>query len=135
MLDATILLNGLKVIGLLFLVFVIKTLYDFVYKPWMARARFKKYKNVAMVDKFYPFEGDLAVINKNEEQRNSKFYHYIRESLSNKGYDLRLNQMGPETIIDVCSIQGLEEIEKLIPSKIDRSDQHGLPIGNILRGC
>ena len=135
MIDSFSLYLGLKIIGLLLLAFLVKTLYDFVYKPWRNRVRFGKHKNVAMVDKFYPFLGDLAVINSNEEQKNSKFSHYIRESLSNKGYDLRLNQMGPETIIDVCSIRALDEMEKLIPSKIDRSAQIGLPIGNLLDGC
>ena len=135
MLETATLYLGLKIIGLLFLAFVIKTLYDFVYKPWRNRVRFGKHKNVAMVDKFYPFLGDIAVINSNEENKNCKFYHYIRESLSSKGYDIRLNQMGSETIIDICSMKALDELESLIPSKIDRSDQRGLPLGNILNGA
>ena len=108
--------------------------YQFVYLPWKVRKRYSKYKNVTMADKFYPFLGDLAVWNKNEAKGKGKFQHFIDESLSEKGYDIRLTQLGPESVIEACSVKALDEFEKLLPSKIDRYHHRGLPIGYFLKG-
>ena len=134
MIDLGFVYQFVKILFYVFIAFICKTLYQFVYLPWKARKRYSKYKNVAMADKFYPFQGDLAIWNQNDARGNGKFQHFIDEALSEKGYDIRLTQLGPESVIDVCSVKALDEFEKLVPSKIDRYHHRGLPIGYFLKG-
>ena len=61
MIDLGFVYQFVKILFYVFIAFICKILYQFVYLPWKVRKRYSKYKNVTMADKFYPFLGDLAV--------------------------------------------------------------------------
>ena len=87
-----------------------------------------------MYEKYIPFLGEIAVVKSNEKEKKGKFHHFIQESLQNKNHDIRVTQLAAYTIIDVCSVQALDEFEKLVPNKIDRSLTVGFPLHNIIGG-
>ena len=118
---------------MLFVLFMIgKIVYEFVYIPYRYRAIYGKYKNVKMTDKFYPFLGDIRLVMQNEQNNESKFHHFFEESLQNEGKDIRLFNLGSKTALEVISTKAMDELEKLVPSKIDRDDLIGSPLENVL---
>ena len=124
-----------KIFILLFVVYILMSAYRLIYQPWKIRNKYKQYANVAMNKTFNLISGDLTDIMKNESQNKNRMQNYIELALQNKELDFYVTQFGPWTIFDVLSAQALNEMERLIPSKIDRHDhQGGFPIGNITRG-
>ena len=87
-----------------------------------------------MAERFVPMLGDLSSVVQNQKENKSKFHHFIDESLENRQFDLRLLIVGSLVFLDVCSIQALDELERLIPSVIDRDEMKGLPLGNLIGG-
>ena len=123
-----------KLLVSVIVLYVIKLLYEYIYLPIRVRIKYSKYENVFMYEKYIPFLGEIAVVKSNEKEKKGKFYHFIQESLQNKNHDIRVTQLAAYTIIDVCSVQALDEFEKLVPNKIDRSLTVGFPLHNIIGG-
>ena len=123
-----------KLLVSVIVLYVIKLLYEYIYLPIRVRIKYSKYENVFMYEKYIPFLGEIAVVKSNEKEKKGKFHHFIQESLQNRNHDIRVTQLAAYTIIDVCSVQALDEFEKLVPNKIDRSLTVGFPLHNIIGG-
>ena len=132
--DVSYLMLIFKLAIFIVVAFVFKILYEFIYLPLRTRMKYRSYKNVQMTQKYYPFLGDVALITNNVKEKKGKFHHFIEEALQNKGIDLRVNQLASFSIFDVCSVKALDQFEKLVPSKIDRSVTFGFPLHNIIGG-
>ena len=124
----------LKMVLVFVLLIVLKALYEYIYRPLKYRARYGKYQNVIMTNKFVPLLGDLSLVIQNEKDHKSKFHHNIEDSLENKGFDIQLFILGSYVYLDLCSMKAFDEFEKLVPSKIDRDDMQGIPVVNIIGG-
>ena len=87
-----------------------------------------------MVDKFYPFLGDIAVSSKWVKENRFQFYYMIDATIENPDYDFKLVQLGPISKFDIWSIKAMKEFEMLVPNKIDRYHHKNLPTGNLASG-
>ena len=114
--------------------YFLKIVYEFIYRPWRIRQRYKKYKNVIMNKEFYPMLGDLHLIDKNVKENKSAFSHYYTEVLEHENCDLRIVQFGADTNMNVISVRAFEEFERHVPKHIDRFNQKDLPNANLTPG-
>ena len=110
------LIDILKLLLILLVLFIGSKIYEFIYIPWSYRRLYGKYPNVTMADKFYPLYGDVKLIQHNVASGKACFDHYYQEALE-KGeeIDIRLTQIGPATRLELCSIKAFKEFEKLFP--------------------
>ena len=77
-----------------------------------------------MADRFYPILGEAKLFKLNTLSDKPKLNHwYVDAAANGSSIDLRLTQFGQLQRIDACSIKALDELEKLIPHKIDRDNQ------------
>ena len=77
-----------------------------------------------MADRFYPILGEAKLFKLNTLSDKPKLNHwYVDAAANGSSIDLRLTQFGSLQRIDACSIKALDELEKLIPHKIDRDNQ------------
>ena len=122
-------------IAMLFVLYIVcKMLYEYIYMPMKYRFRYSKYKNVYMTKKFVPLLADISLILQNDKDNKSKFHYFIDESLENNKHDLRLAIVGSSIFIYICSIKALDEVEKLMPLKIDRDEEKQLPLEDVIGG-
>jgi len=96
--------------------------------------KYRKYKNVEMTDKFYPFLGDLKPIMEYQKSNIFVFYDYIKCALEKPEKDLKLVQLATFSCISAISPRAREEFERLIPTKIDRYHCKLFPMGYGLAG-
>ena len=83
------------------MIVVVKFVYKHIYLPLRMRAKYSKYENVLMSEKFVPLLGDLSIVIQNEKDGKSKFHHNIEDSLQNKGYDIQLSIMSSFVLFDL----------------------------------
>lgn len=105
-------------------------MYKALYVPWSLRKYYKKY-NVVMAKDYHPFLGDVALLEQNMANKTGNFTHYVKEIEENPSADLRFTQLGPECLIELCSVRATTELEKLSPSKIDRTVNNMQPLINM----
>ena len=124
-----------KFLSLIFLYMVTNLVYLLIFKPYMARKRYSKYKNVTMADKFYPIAGEAKLFEENSKLRKPNLHHYYMDAVSKgSSVDLRLTQYGPIQKIDVLSVKALNEFEKLVPHKIDREGDRKTVVTRLMGG-
>ena len=112
----------IKYVALILVLYVLYLVNWLVITPYRTRQFFKKYSNIKMTDKFYPLIGDIALWTENMKNGYGIFHHYIKEVAENPDTDFRLLQLGERVILDVASTKAMDELEKQIPSKIDRGE-------------
>ena len=100
--------------------------------PLRKREFYKKYPNVKMSEKFYPLVGDIASWSKNLAKGLGVFHHYTKEVAENPKIDFRLLQLGERSILEVSSPKALDQMEKLIPEKIDRGEPKNTVIDHMM---
>ena len=124
--------TGLKWMLLLLVAYIIYLLYWLIYSPYRERQYFKKFPNVKMSDKFNPLIGDIALWIENCKKGLGAFYHYINEVANSKNIDIRFVQIGERGVIDIVSTKAMDEVEKLVPQKIDRGEPEHTAIWNLI---
>ena len=134
MFDLSTLYLLFKIVLLLIIFIICKTVYEYVYIPYRYRVTYGKYDNVKISEKSSVFLGDFSLIMQNKKDKKSMFHHYIEESLENKGIDIRLNFFGSLIAFSLCSTKAMDEFEKLQPSTIDRDEQRDSPLIKFLAG-
>ncbi|CAI2366327.1 unnamed protein product [Moneuplotes crassus] len=128
-----IVLPILKWTGLVLLSYFIYMSYKLLLYPYMCWRKFKNYSNVYVTPKFVPLLGDLKMITEDIQNGKTYYAHRVREAPFMKGKDLKLKFEGYTPLILVESNQALEELCKLVPSKIDRTNTNK-GLGRIGRG-
>jgi len=115
-----------------FISFIIYFVYKFIFVAWNSRRTFSKYQNVAMTKKFYPVLGDLAEIKQRMDSGVYNFYNLIDITLEG-GKDMKLTFIGHRMMIDLLSIDAMEQMIKLCPKSIDRYSSENFPIWYVVR--
>ena len=100
--------------------------------PYRKRQYYKKYRNVKMVDKFYPMTGDITIWGENIEKGRGVLHHYIREVAENPDTDFRLMTLGERSILEITSPEAMDEFEKLVPDKVDRGEPKQTALANMM---
>ena len=114
--------------------YVLYLIFWLIYCPYKNRQYFMKYSNVKVSDKFYPMLGDIAVWNKNTEQKLPSFHHHVQEVLENPETDFRFMQLGERGILECVSSRAMDEIQKLMPNMVDRTEPKNTPVTNMMPG-
>mmetsp|Transcript_5267 Transcript_5267/g.6259 ORF Transcript_5267/g.6259 Transcript_5267/m.6259 type:complete len:193 (-) Transcript_5267:109-687(-) len=114
------------------LVLVAYKLYEFLYLPWVTWRRYLKYPNAWVTDKFYPFVGIIALMKKCIAEGKFRFQFYIDEIIKRPNIDVIITQFGPFLMYELSSVKALNEFEKIVPDKVDRNDDKGLFVQNIV---
>ena len=110
----------LKYTAILLFVLTIYILWKFGISPYMVHSYYKRYSNVYVPDKFnFPF-GDVKEIH-SLIARGKFSMSYLCDVDASK-YDIRLGRLGPTTYFEVVSPKALEELSKLIPDVVDRTE-------------
>lgn len=84
------------------------------------RIKYSKYKNVRMLDTFYPVLGDAAMILKGRKE-NKYMLSYMEDIIQkDPNFDIYIAQLGDVINFYISSLKANEEFVKLSPHKIDR---------------
>ena len=104
----------------MFNTFVFYLLWRFVIRPWKIQRFYRKYKNVDVPKSLNYPSGDLVEIYKCID--NGRFtFQYLTDTDAAK-YDIRLGHFGELIQFEIISPKACDELDKLIPDKIDRYD-------------
>ena len=124
----------LKLIGVILVIQIALIAYKFIYKPYRLRQYYMKFKNIYIPEKFVPMAGDVALVEENHTNGRNKIQHFFETADKLKNTDMRLVQYGDMSILGMCSVKAVEQLEALIPSKVDIYNHHEFPIANIAPG-
>lgn len=120
----------LYLILLAFLAVITYCLYFFVVKPYRSRQYYSQFKDVTMIDKFYPFFGDYKVMSQQFIEKGKFIGHYIRDFAFQEGAPkFTLVQWAFSSHLAVNDPETISELEKLVPTCLDR-----FPIDNTGHG-
>ena len=90
--------------------------------PRWVRNHMLKYKSVYVSDRFVPIKGDIDLLTRSIAIERQNAHHYIfQEVQKNPEIEFGLLNAGEMVVVQICSVEGLNELKDLIPSTIDRS--------------
>lgn len=104
-------------------------------KPVGIRARYKKYRNVYVRDKFIPLIGEADKYIEDSKKGRATYYHLIEYALELKGIDIRLSILGDNIIFNMFSLNSLKEFQNLCPGSIDRKGIPTKSFGKLFPSC
>ena len=107
---------------LILLSVLLKTYYVYTYiiSPYLLYRKYKNHPNVKVGDRFNPFAGD-SLMYLDDVKNGSVFYHSLRKYCNQmKDNDVVLFFSGMKPYFKVRTPKAIKELEKLIPTKVDR---------------
>ena len=128
----SLILTLAKYLLILLVTYILYLFYWLIYSPYRERQYFKKYPNVKMSEKFHPLIGDIALWIENCTKGLGAFNHYINEVANSRNVDIRFVQIGERGVVDIVSTKAMDEVEKLVPEKIDRGEPEHTAIWNLI---
>ena len=106
--------------AVIFGVFVVYNVYQYIYIPWSTRRRFAKYENVHMNEQNPIILGDAVKYMEDIKQGRVNFYHQIEYSLELQNKDIRVSCVANNVFINLFSLKSVKEFVKKCPKYIDR---------------
>ena len=111
---------------LLFLLAVACYVYTGIISPYLLYRKYKNHPNVKVGDRFLPIIGDSLMF-MDDIYKGRVFYYSLRKYCNEiKEEDVMLFFLGMEPYFRIRTPKAIRELEKLIPTKVDReSDKIG----------
>ena len=104
---------------LLFVLLIAYYIYTCIISPYLLYRKYKNHPNVKVEDKFYPIIGDCLPAW--DDMNNGRvFYHSLRKHYTQLKEDVVLYFLGMNPYFKMRTPQAIKELEKLIPTKVDR---------------
>jgi hypothetical protein len=105
---------------LFLLAFLIYEVYVLIYRPWKERNYFMQYKNVDVCRKYYPLIGDIGRLFERRKENVFQFYDHLEVSMNKPEIDMKFQQLGTTSMLDMMSIEAQKELAELVPHSVDR---------------
>lgn len=128
-----IVLYILKYILYFVIAFLIYFIYYHVYKPYSQRQYYKKYPNIFFVGDHIPILGDIVFFAKDVNEGRC-YYDHQRAAVERiqDNHDFWFEQEGARINLKAISPKAWQEMEQLIPAKVDRLPEL-IGFGKVLR--
>ena len=109
-----------KYLILISLIICIYGTYTFIISPYIIYKKYKNHPNIKVNDKFNPLLGDTKMFF--EDMKNGSVFYHSYRFYSNliKEKDITLFFLGVNPLFQMRTPKAIKELEKLIPSKVDR---------------
>lgn len=101
----------------------------------MIRLKYSKYPNVVLSDRFSPLIGERYLVAESVKENKYRLWHLMQTALDHPNCNIRIIFSGPKPLYLLYSPQALEEFSKLVPTKIDRFDNHAKHFGKMAKGA
>ena len=101
------------------------------YTPYMTRKHMLKFPNVYVSNNFRPGEGDIKEVQRALNEQCATYLTKFNECNAKRPYDMAHFSFGPYLLNGVVSVHAIEDLKRLTPEYIDRSQHERRTIGQM----